>query len=187
MSPAGVVAVLYGVSEIVLWSMRRARAGGGTTTRDRGSLVLVWIVIFGSIVAAYAFSGSRGGRLALSRGAREALAIALMLGGMLLRWIAILRLGRFFTVNVATHEGQRLVDTGPYRFVRHPSYTGSLIAFIGMGIFFGTWAAVAFMLGPITLALLYRIRVEEQALDEALGPAYAAYRARTKRLIPGVL
>ena len=71
--------------------------------------------------------------------------------------------------------------------IRHPSYAGLLIAFVGLAIYFGTWVGIAVMMAPITLALLYRIHVEEEALGVALGARYEAYRARTKRLIPGVL
>jgi len=106
--------------------------------------------------------------------------------GLLLRWTAILTLGRFFTADVAIHEGQRVVSAGPYRNVRHPSCTGLMLAFLGLGVFFDSWLSVAGLMIPITVAVMHRIRHEESVLVGALGPAYSTYCARTKQLIPWV-
>jgi protein-S-isoprenylcysteine O-methyltransferase len=80
-----------------------------------------------------------------------------------------------------------VIAAGPYRYVRHPSYAGLLLAFLGLGVFFGNWLSLGVLMIPITLAVIHRIRLEESMLVSALGPAYNAYCARTKRLIPGVL
>jgi len=78
------------------------------------------------------------------------------------------------------------VDSGPYRYVRHPTYTGALLTFVGLGFCFGNWLTLLFLTLPIIGAFLWRIRIEERALTEALGEDYRAYMRRTKRLIPGV-
>ena len=106
--------------------------------------------------------------------------------GLALRWYAILYLGRFFTVNVAISRDHRLIDTGPYRLIRHPSYTGALMAFLGLGVCIGNWASLAAMLIPTLLVFSWRIRVEEQALMAALGEPYRIYMQRTKRLVPAI-
>jgi len=106
--------------------------------------------------------------------------------GLLLRWTAIFTLGRFFAADVAIHEGQLVVSAGPYRHVRHPSYTGLMLAFLGLGVFFDSWLSVAGLMIPITLAVMHRIRHEESVLVGALGPAYSTSCARTKQLIPWV-
>jgi protein-S-isoprenylcysteine O-methyltransferase Ste14 len=80
---------------------------------------------------------------------------------------------------------QHVVDTGPYRWIRHPSYTGSLLTIAGFLLCATNWAALAGVV-PVLVGLLYRIRVEEQALSEELGDAYRSYASRTKRLIPFV-
>lgn len=100
--------------------------------------------------------------------------------------MAILKLGRSFTANVAIHQEQHVEKNGVFRFVRHPSYTGLLIIFTGIGLNTRSWMGLAIVVVPITIALLYRIHVEEMALRHAFGEEYRSYCRSTKRLIPGV-
>jgi len=179
-----VVVLIFPVSEIAIAFFRRsARAAKAD---DRGSVRLLWLVISASVAVAVAVSGSRRAALPLSAPIRDLAATGLILGGLVVRWAAILTLGRFFTIDVAIHDGQRVITSGPYRYVRHPSYTGLLLAFFGLGVSFGSWLSIAALMIPITLALLHRIRLEESVLAGALGPPYAAYCATTARLIPWV-
>ncbi|HKQ60542.1 MAG TPA: isoprenylcysteine carboxylmethyltransferase family protein [Candidatus Polarisedimenticolaceae bacterium] len=116
----------------------------------------------------------------------NAVAVGLLAGGLILRWWAILVLGRWFTVDVAIQEGHELVTRGPYRWLRHPSYTGAFVAFVGMSLTFAnSLAAVAFV-APILAALIARIHVEERALAAQFGTAWREHAARTWRLVPGV-
>jgi protein-S-isoprenylcysteine O-methyltransferase Ste14 len=114
------------------------------------------------------------------------LGIAVMLAGLGFRWYAIKVLGRFFTRTVATRTGQYVVDTGPYRLIRHPSYTGGLLMLLGMGIAVTNWASlVTIMLGAL-IGYGWRVHVEEQALCADLGDAYREYMKRTHRFVPFV-
>ncbi|MEY2438792.1 MAG: hypothetical protein QOI34_177 [Verrucomicrobiota bacterium] len=112
------------------------------------------------------------------------LGLLLFVAGVVLRWYSIIHLGRFFTVDVAIAEKHTLIDSGPYRLIRHPSYTGALFAFFGLGLCLGNWLSLLFVTLPILAAFLWRIHVEEDALTDALGEVYVAYARRTKRLIP---
>jgi protein-S-isoprenylcysteine O-methyltransferase len=112
--------------------------------------------------------------------------VSLFIGGIILRWYSIWKLGHFFTVDVAIAHQHQLIDSGPYRFVRHPAYTGALVAFLGFGLCLGNWLSILCLVGPITAAFLWRIRVEEGALIDALGDDYRAYMRRTARLLPFV-
>ncbi len=114
------------------------------------------------------------------------LGFILFLGGLALRWYSIGYLGRFFTVDVSISAEHKLIDSGPYRYIRHPSYTGALFVLVGLGFCFGNWLSIFFLTVPIVCAFLWRIRIEESALTEALGEDYRAYMQRTKRLIPFV-
>jgi len=136
---------------------------------------------------AFSFSGYRRGLLPISPGWIRAVALVLFAGGLAVRWWAVITLGKFFTVDVATHDDHALVSTGPFRFVRHPSYTGLLLAFLGFGVSLGNAASLVVLMTPIVVAFVYRMRVEEEALRRTLGASYDAYCARTKRLIPRMI
>jgi protein-S-isoprenylcysteine O-methyltransferase Ste14 len=112
--------------------------------------------------------------------------IALMLVGISARWIAVHTLGMYFSGKVSVLEGQHIVKTGFYEHVRHPAYSGSLLAYLGMGLVFTNSISFALIFFPVLLAALYRIRVEERILKEAFGDEYNDYSRSTKRLVPGV-
>jgi protein-S-isoprenylcysteine O-methyltransferase Ste14 len=80
----------------------------------------------------------------------------------------------------------KVVDTGPYRLVRHPSYTGLLTIELGLGIMLGTWLSIPACLLPPLIAFAVRLVTEERVLARELGAPYREYMARTHRLIPGV-
>lgn len=106
--------------------------------------------------------------------------------GIALRVWAIVVLGRFFTVTVTIQPEHRVVEAGPYRVIRHPSYTGILVAMLGLGLALENWLSLAALVLLPLVAILVRIHAEEAALSRALASAYTDYAARTRRLIPGV-
>src|SRR5262249_14250582 len=112
--------------------------------------------------------------------------IALAVAGIAFRWYAIARVGRFFETRVTVAADQVVVDTGPYRLVRHPSYTGALLTVFGVLLSSTNWLSLACFLIAIP-GFAYRIAVEERALAGGLGESYRDYMRRTKRLIPYVL
>jgi protein-S-isoprenylcysteine O-methyltransferase Ste14 len=179
-----VISALFGVSEFALLLTRRA--GGSTRAADAGSLRTIWIVILISLIAAIAVSivVPQTGSALLGR-LRTAGAL-LFLAGLFLRAHAIVYLGRFFTVNVALAADHRVIDTGPYRYVRHPSYSAVMLEFLGLGITIGNWLSLPVLLVPVWMVFERRMAIEERALSEALGSNYTGYMGRTKRLIPGV-
>lgn len=114
------------------------------------------------------------------------LGVALLVAGVGVRWSAIRALGKFFTGVVLIREDHRLLRTGLYKHLRHPSYAGSLVAHLGLGLSFTNWFSLAFGVAPFVLAASYRMRVEERALREAFGAEYDAYARETKRLVPKI-
>jgi protein-S-isoprenylcysteine O-methyltransferase Ste14 len=115
------------------------------------------------------------------------LGILLMYGGIALRLYAVITLGAYFTTEVATVREQHVVMRGPYRYIRHPSYTGFLLILVGFGLCFGNWLSPVVMVGVALIGFSYRIRVEERILQEQLGQPYRTYMRHTKRLIPYVV
>jgi len=160
----------------------RLRGRGATRVRrDRGSGALIILTVFISIGLALSFGYSGVGVLpdwVFYPG------IFLMLLGVLVRQWAIAVLGRFFSLTVRVATDHRVVTRGPYRLVRHPSYTGVLITFIGLGLAVQSLGGLLVLLGVFSLSYGYRIRVEEKTLLSELGEDYASYMKRTKRLIP---
>ncbi|MGA8762673.1 MAG: isoprenylcysteine carboxylmethyltransferase family protein, partial [Candidatus Sulfotelmatobacter sp.] len=110
--------------------------------------------------------------------------VVLMLVGIALRQYAMAVLGKYFTFDVAIQSGHALVDKGPYRYVRHPSYAGALLSLLGFGLALGNWAGLAAALFCMAFAYTYRIKVEEAALTAALGEPYKKYVSRSWRLVP---
>ena len=176
------------LSELILGVVRRSRSEDGSRGADRGSLALLWVLIVISITLAYSFAYAAPG-YGVGIAATQALRMAglvVFIAGLSLRWYAIVYLGRFFTVNVAIASDHRVIDTGPYKYVRHPSYTGALMAFLGLGLCLANWLSLACAIIPTLGAFLWRIKVEEAALLNALGDQYRVYMRHTRRLIPAI-
>ena len=166
------------------WLGYRRRPTAGADKKDFGSRFVVIGSVWGTVTAgiglAFSFPDT-----AITRG-RTTLFIfglVLMLAGMALRWYSIRVLGASFTVDVATRPGQEVVESGPYRWVRHPSYTGSLITLLGVLLCCLNLASLAAIV-IVAAGYAYRIRVEERALAADLGTPYRDYIRRTKRVIP---
>ena len=183
-SAAALIGWGWCISELCLTLFKRSKSNA--TSKDRHSLSLIWLVNLSavalSIFAAYRLNNCRIPYPELTL----RVALGLFFAGLVLRWYAIIHLGRFFTTNVAIAKDQHVVDTGPYRFMRHPSYTGSLMALTGFALSFHNWASFLCLCIPCFAVTLWRIHIEEQALAEGLGQPYKDYMARTKRLVPFV-
>ena len=149
--------------------------------RDRGSRVLITFAILVSMLIAFYFGYANVGELP---DWIFYVGISLMFLGVLVRQYAIAILGRFFSLSVQIAEDHKIVDKGPYRLVRHPSYTGVLITSIGLGLAVQSLGALLVLLLFFGISFGYRMYVEERTLLSALGQDYASYMKRTKRLIP---
>ena len=176
--------ILWLSSEILMNLLFRAnkRKAGKT---DKNSLAIIWFVIALSISAAvylaYHIHMPISGKFRA-----DLLGIILIPVGMVIRFSSIASLGRFFTVNLSVHERHTLLRTGMFRYIRHPSYTGSLLSFVGLGLSINNVASFFMIVVPVTAAFLYRISIEEKMLSRAFGAEYKDYKTKTKRLIPFV-
>jgi protein-S-isoprenylcysteine O-methyltransferase Ste14 len=179
--------LLYGwvASEIYIGISTRTRSSGGKV-KDRGSLVILWVTITLAITAGEIFHHAMPPNLFGGAHWLKLAAIFLLIAGVAIRWTAILSLGKAFSSNVAIRHTQTVYRGGLYRLMRHPSYTGMLVVFLAVGVQERNWISLLVIMLPTTAALLYRIHVEEIALNDAFGAEYAAYSQQTKRLIPGI-
>ena len=174
---------IYWVSESLIGL--RMRAGQQDRTDDRGSLRLIAIVFPVSWWAGIAIvwvvpQASIGSSAVFGAG------LFIMIAGQLLRWWSVATLGRLFTVNVAIREGHQLIESGPYHYVRHPSYTAILLFHLGSALCLCNFLSLVVLTVPTIAALLNRVRIEEDVLLSGLGDTYRDYMTRTKRLIPGL-
>ncbi len=171
-----------------IWISSRDRRKRSGVRQDRGSLRLIGLAFTVAIAAAWFAVFTEGwARIQLFHLEVFIAGQVLMWAGMVLRLWSVLVLGRFFRITVTVQDEHRLIDTGPYRFLRHPSYSGALLSMIGLGLAFGNWLSLAFLLLLPALAFAYRIQVEEAALRARFGPAYDGYAATRWRLVPFLL
>jgi protein-S-isoprenylcysteine O-methyltransferase Ste14 len=179
------VLVLFVLSEhigggIIPWLRR---SGGNIKRKDSGSKLLISGSLFVSIIIAIWFAENN---IAILPDWLFYPGIFLMVMGILVRQWAIFILGRFFTTTVSVQKNQKVVDYGPYRYVRHPAYSGLLMVIIGLGAALQSWGGILVMLVIFGLAIGYRIQVEEKVLVSELGDDYIQYMKKTKRLVPSV-
>ena len=184
MIPALWLAAAYGISELLVTQFMRSKEPASDST-DKGSLRILMLVVYGSVFAAI-YSARQWPNVNFGNDYCYWVGLVTFVIGLVVRWTAIVWLGKFFTVNVAVAADHRVIDTGPYRYIRHPAYLGVLLAFLGLGLCFANAAALFFFTLPPAAAFLYRIHVEEDVLKAGLAQPYIQYMQRTKRLIPGV-
>jgi protein-S-isoprenylcysteine O-methyltransferase Ste14 len=158
----------------------------GATRVDVRAEALLRLMLFGGIVMFPLGRAVAPG--ALIGGGVFLFALGVVVGwtGALLRWWSFVTLGKYFTVVVKTSADQPVIDRGPYRILRHPSYTGLLLIFAGVGVMVGNWLSAAGAVVLVLIALIYRLRIEERALVAALGDRYREFAASRARLIPYV-
>jgi protein-S-isoprenylcysteine O-methyltransferase Ste14 len=179
------IALFYGTYSVWMISELRilVRNRGGTGENlDRGSRI--WVVLL-VVIGMSAASGLAWLPVGHIPGWWPVIAgTVLALSGIAVRQWAVATLGAFFTTSVEVQVGHRVIDSGPYALLRHPSYSGALLTVIGVSLMFanvfGCLVAVTFALAGFA----QRIRVEEHALASRLGPAWTAYSRTRRRLIP---
>ena len=179
-----VLLVTWVVFETLMRVLQRLRATG-LDTRDPSYFVLL-LALVAAVVAAEVLG--RRGRLLWPGGLvwPVVAGLVLMAAGIGLRAWSIVTLGRFFQYQIKVQPGHQVVTRGPYRYVRHPSYTGIAMVLAGIALASGdVWSLLAVaVLGGAGLAV--RIRAEERQLTQALGAEYERFAAGRKRLVPGV-
>ena len=176
------ISYLYGLFEVFM-NLRQRGRGRVSSSGDKGSL---WL-LYGLITLGYALSFSIGatktGRV-YPWNTFFVIGMALIAIGLMVRIHSILTLKQFFTYSVAKVENQRIIETGLYKFIRHPGYLGQLMIFFGISISVSNWLSVLLMMVPVTVGYLYRIQVEERFMLKEMGEDYLDYRSRTKKIIP---
>ncbi|MBV9816947.1 MAG: isoprenylcysteine carboxylmethyltransferase family protein [Solirubrobacterales bacterium] len=179
--------VLIGIFVVAEQRIRlRSLVRGEGSATERTLLVVIACLAGGVAVAFVLAGGETWAAIGFARWPLFIIGLVLMAAGIALRGWAIVVLGRFFTVDVRVTADQTVVDTGPYRWVRHPSYTGLLAVCAGIGLGLGNWLSLLAALVLPAVGVIVRIRHEERALIDGLGEPYRRFAASRARLIPGL-
>ncbi len=177
--------LLWAAFEVSL-SVRERRRGQGGTGRDRGTRLLIAVLIPVAPLLTVLTAALVPVPGTTANNAVIVVGTLLMWLGLAIRAWAVATLGRAFRTTVEVDSDQPVVTSGPYRRVRHPSYTGLLLVLAGLGLCLGNWFGLVICTVLPGLAVLRRIRIEEAELARVLGEPYREYRLRTKRLVPGL-
>ena len=180
----GATVAVWAVAERVL-TFQDLRSGAWRSRQDRGSFLWVVTGILAGFGLAVVLADNNALRLPFPV-VWVVVGLVLTWAGLVLRFWAVLTLGRYFTTRVLVQSEQRVVTTGPYRLVRHPSYLGLLMLLLGLGLALGDLAGTVAIVVLPTIGLVRRIVVEEEALRSGLGDGYVEYSRGRSRLIPGV-
>ena len=179
-----IIWIIWILSEILLNRFMRS-GSGDKKNQDKGSLGFMWIMIVLGISASIFIAFKT--RFPIGPGLLvPTIGLLLLVAGMTLRFISVFTLGKMFTVDVTIREDHKIKTDGVYRYIRHPSYTGSLLSFTGLGLTWNNWLSLIILFVLITISFIYRIRIEEKLLTEQFGNGYLEYQKKTYRLFPWI-
>ncbi len=181
-----VVAFAIGELAQAVRGLPQARVRHGSRHADlRGEVVFRLVFLTGILLLPLAESIAPGAAIP---GDPMAFVVGVVVAwlGLLLRWWSFLTLGRYFSFVLTTSPEQTIVDRGPYRVLRHPSYTGLLLAVLGCALMVGNWVGLVTSSVAVVAAIVYRIRIEERALTETIGERYRDFATSRARLVPFV-
>ncbi|KQS90119.1 isoprenylcysteine carboxylmethyltransferase family protein [Chryseobacterium sp. Leaf394] len=151
--------------------------------KDSSTLNILWIVIMPSVFLGVFISKTTAFEITDQDWIYFS-GLTMIITGVLIRWMIIRSLGKYFTVDVSIRQDHKIKQDGIYQILRHPSYSFALLTFLGLGLYLNNWISLIIVFIPVCIAFRYRIAVEEKALIETFGDDYLNYRKRTKMLIP---
>ncbi|MCW3084334.1 MAG: isoprenylcysteine carboxylmethyltransferase family protein [Bacteroidetes bacterium] len=152
---------------------------------DKNSMRMIWITLSIAIAAGFYLASTTSFRIGDFKPVRIT-GLFLIVLGVQLRFMAISRLGKMFTVDVTIRKDHALNTSGMYKYLRHPSYSASLISFLGLGVALNNWLSIPVIFVPVLISFIYRMNVEEKLLQEQFGDEYRNYMKRSHRLLPFV-
>jgi protein-S-isoprenylcysteine O-methyltransferase Ste14 len=161
-----------------IWSLKNSQ----TINKDKGSHRIIMFASYAMILIVFFL---RSFEIGVFSGNLQYLGFILIFAGILIREWSIWVLGKYFTVRVQVSDKAKLVTQGPYKYIRHPSYTGGFLTFVGIPLAIGIWTGALIAIIVSMIAYQYRIDIEEEALQEAFGSEYEEYKKRTWKLFPG--
>jgi protein-S-isoprenylcysteine O-methyltransferase Ste14 len=174
--------LLFLISEMILLVTKHSKRKSAVLRTDRGSLILLWTAICAGLFVGFNMAGYYEWHLI--NYLVSAAGLLIIAGGFIIRWTSIIQLKNAFTVDVAINSAHELKTDGLYSIIRHPSYLGLLLIMTGEAVSMNSLGSLIAVVFPVTVAVFYRIHVEEQLLENEFGDLYWIYKSKTKRIIP---
>jgi protein-S-isoprenylcysteine O-methyltransferase Ste14 len=174
--------LLFLISEMLLVLTKHSERKTAAKQKDRGSLIFMWTSICAGLT--FGFINARYSTWSMMDYIVATAGLLIIIAGFAVRWTAIIQLKKAFTVDVAINRAHELKTNGLYSIIRHPSYLGLLLIMTGEAVSMVSLISFAVVFLPVFIAVLYRIHVEEQLLEEAFGEMYGVYRLKTKMIVP---
>ena len=175
---------LYGFVELVMGFVQKRR-GTVTTSSDKGSIWFLLSCIALGYVSTFVIGASTLGRI-YHWDLFFAIGALMVVTGSFIRVNAIMTLKHHFTYTVTNVENHELIETGLYKYLRHPGYLGQVLIFTGIATGLSNWLSISVMFILVMIGFSYRIKVEEKFLVAEMGEKYMNYQKRTKRLFLGI-
>ena len=175
--------VIYIIAEIFIFGFTSRPNRNNLEKRkgDRGSCL---IIVSGSIAIILFNLACRKNDWFIIPKLAFWIGVIFIIAGIVLRLYSVLTLGKYFTVTVQVNSNQKIIQTGPYKYIRHPAYSGSILSLIGIGLAFRSIIGIIGTLIIIEVIYGYRIKIEEKILENNLKTSYKEYKQHTKRIIP---
>lgn len=175
----------YALFEIVMGIIQNKKANI-LKSGDKGSALFMYIMMAIGLIISFKIAATPTGRINYDWNTFFIIGGIISLTGLIIRITSIITLKQYFTYTVTKIENHKLIESGLYKYIRHPGYLGGLIIMIGVAVSLLNWIAILAMLLSMMTGYIYRIKVEERLLEEHLGEKYKDYQKRTKKLIPKI-
>ena len=179
-----IIYTIWGLSELIIGRFLKSKETD-KTNMDNNSLRLIWLGIVSAMVVSI-FIASNCNFPISSYEYISYVGLVVIVIGIVLRLLVIKALGKFFTSDVTIMQDHQLKTDGFYHMLRHPSYTASLLSFVGFGLSLNNWISMFVIISVVLLVFINRIKIEEKALIGFFGQTYLDYKKSTKALIPFV-
>ena len=167
------------------WVVWREQGGLQGNRKDQGSKIVISISVLSGLILGFVFKKYASHyTITYFHQIIFMVGIFLIWFGVIFRFWSIQTLGKYFRTIVLIQRDHDLITTGPYSYLRHPAYTGSLLTLLGIGLCLGNWLSSLVVLATIIAGYFWRVRVEEKLLREHFGRKYDEYKKHTWAIIP---
>jgi len=175
---------LFFLSELILFIIKRSKSNEVKIRKDQSSSLILWIVITICVCFGIYFSTLYPRREVLI--VFQWSGVFILFIGFVIRWTSIYQLKKAFTVDVSISLDHKMKQDGLYKKIRHPSYLGFLLEWLGFSLLFNSWLPLFIINIPVFFAVAYRMKIEEELLTDTFGKDYEEYKNQTKRILPGI-